>query len=603
MSEFQNRFSLWRISQHLLVLVILLNTLSSCAASLGIAQPKAVQGVLDVRRWDFARDGPVKLDGDWEFYWDRSVRTLEAEPKPTESMRVPGSWLQQHPARGMAVYRLRVLTAPGQRLYGIKVYEFPQSYRLYVNAERIVENGRYSEIPESSSRSLVRPFVVFANSSAVIDLRFEAVNFDEAEPGPRRSIILGLEPEVRQVQEHQLIADMLVCGVLVIMAVYHLGLYFQRRHETGSLLFGLLCLIMILRIAVTEEHYLHKYVPGFPANLEHWLDVFSFFILVPAFAWIFRYFFDHEFHRRVLQFVIGFFLIFGVVYTFFPLNALFNIYLLFTLAIGLYLMSVLFQSIRRRRLGSGVFLAGFLMFVITSIWDILSLSNIIRSTYVSPIGFVCFIFAQAYVLSMRFNRALTMSEQLTVNLETLVTERTQALEASNQQLLTLSITDALTGIANRRHFDEVLQTEWNRALRTKRALALLILDIDHFKAYNDHYGHQAGDACLKTVAQVMTANVHRAGDTLARYGGEEFVILSAECSGAEALSLAEKVRQAVEQASILHAASSTGWVSISVGIGSRIPAELDAPSALVKLADEALYRAKHVGRNQAVLAP
>jgi diguanylate cyclase (GGDEF)-like protein len=597
MSLFQSH-SAWWSRQSFLVMVLI--ALWSCASPMQASPPRVVQGVLDLRAWDFTRGGPVRLDGDWAFDWDQSVRTL-GKSQPQEFMAVPGPWVAQHPARGKAVYRLRVLTRPEPRVYGIKVYEFPESYRLYINNEQLVENGTYAETPGMNVRSLVRPVAVFANSSAEIDLRIEAVNFDEPEPGPRRSIILGLEPDVRQVQENQLMADMLVCGVLAIMAAYHLGLYFQRRREMGSLLFGLLCLIMILRIFVTEEHYLHKYLPGFPANLEHWLDTFSFFVLVPAFAWIFRYFFEREFHRRVLQFVTGFFLVFGATYTFFPSDALFNVYLLFTLIVSLYLISVLFLSLKRRRSGARVFLTGFLVFLGTSIFDILSYSNIFRSSYLSQIGFVCFIFAQAYVLSMRFNQALVTSEQLTVNLEALVTERTQALEVSNQQLVTLSITDALTGIANRRHFDAVLDNEWNRALRTQRPLSLLILDIDHFKAYNDHYGHQGGDACLQTVAQVLNANVNRAGDTIARYGGEEFVILSAECTGPEALSLAEKIRQAVEQAAIPHVKSDIGHVSVSVGIGSRIPTETDSPAHLVKMADDALYRAKNLGRNTSVL--
>ncbi|NJK46097.1 MAG: hypothetical protein HC933_19170, partial [Pleurocapsa sp. SU_196_0] len=338
----------------------------------------------------------------------------------------------------------------------MKLYEIPRSYRVYVDDERLHENGRYAEDPVLSERSLVRPYVVFATSSTAFDVWIEAVGMEGEEPGPRRSIIFGSESDVRQVHEGQVIADMLVVGVLLIMALYHLGLYLQRRREVGSLLFGLLCLIMILRIAVTEEHYLHKYVPQFPSGLEHALDVFSFFVLAPAFTWIFSYFFEREFHHRFKYVVTGIFVVVSAIYLVVPLPLLFNFYLLFTLLIGAYLLFVLARSVHKRRSGSSIFLAGFLVFVATSVWDILSYSNIVRTIYVSQIGFVCFIFAQAYVLSMRFNAALATSEQLTSNLETVVTERTAALEESNRKLAALNITDALTGIANRRHFDEML---------------------------------------------------------------------------------------------------------------------------------------------------
>jgi diguanylate cyclase (GGDEF)-like protein len=589
---------------HLLVLLVVLMALGACTPQTIKLQPKVTQGILDLRNWDFSNDGPVKLDGDWELYWDKSFRSLEPQAKASEFVRVPGAWLEnQHPAIGKAVYRVRILTSNASQVLGIKLYEFPQSYRLYINNNFLIENGKYSEAPGHNNRSLVRPFVVFANSSATIDLAIEAVNsLSTEEPGPRRSIILGLEPSVRQVQDGQLISDMLTTGILIIMGAYHLGLYLQRRRETGSLLFGLLCLIMIFRIAVTEEHYLQKYIPAFPGDLEHFFDVFSFFILVPAFAWIFQNFFEKDFDKRILNLIFGAFLVIGGLYLLTSVEIFFEAYLAFTLLVGFYLTYVLVLGVKFRRSGSGVFLAGFLIFIATSIWDILSFTNIVRAIYVSQIGFVCFIFSQAYVLSMRFNQALNTSEKLTLNLEGLVVERTQALEESNQKLSVLNITDALTGIANRRHFDEVLQLEWNRALRDHTPLGLLILDIDHFKAYNDFYGHQGGDACLKTVTEVLSAHVRRAGDTLARYGGEEFVILLAKSSTQEALELAEHLRQAVEARAIPHQKSTIGHVSISIGVTSLIPSETTSAAQLVNIADQALYRAKDLGRNRTATA-
>lgn len=203
---------------------------------------------------------------------------------------------------------------------------------------------------------------------------------------------------------------------------------------------------------------------------------------------------------------------------------------------------------------------------------------------------------------MRFNQALFTSEQLTYNLENLVTERTFALEESNRKLAALNITDALTGIANRRHLDDMMQLEWSRALRNQRPLALLMLDVDHFKSYNDFYGHQAGDTCLQKVAQILSGTVHRAGDTVARYGGEEFVILLPECGSEEAFAVAEKVRQKIERTSLPHEKSGTGIVSVSIGVHSMIPTETISSSDLIKTADEALYKAKSQGRNRVVLA-
>jgi diguanylate cyclase (GGDEF)-like protein len=593
------RIPMWR---GWLVLVLVLFLLSACASRTVPPQPNAEEGVLDLRNWDFARDGPVKLDGDWTFYWDVSKHSL-TKASSKEFIGVPGSWTQlDHPAKGKAVYQLQILTSPGEHLYGLKLYELPQSYRLYLNDTFIVENGRYAETPEESSRSLVRPYVVFGDSSGSFDIWIEAVNLDERDSGPRRSIIFGLEQDVRKLQESQLTSDMLVMGILLIMALYHLGLYLQRRREMGSLLFGLLCLIISLRITVTEEHYLQKYFPSFPGRLEGMLDVFTFFVLAPIFTWIFAYFFEQDFQRVVLKWVTGVFLVFSFVYLLFPVQFLFNFYLLFTLGVGLYLLYVLFLSVKNRRAGSRVFLGGFLLFLGTTIWDMLSYSNFVRSVYVSQIGFVAFIFAQAYVLSMRFNRALATSENLTQHLETLVSQRTSELEDSNRKLAALNITDALTGISNRRHFDERLESEWNRARRNGQPLALLLLDIDHFKAYNDHYGHQGGDTCLQTVAKLLAATVHRAGDTVARYGGEEFVVLLPDCTEKAATALAEKIRHTLEIAALPHVTSDLKIVSVSVGVKSIVPSETTSPHHLIAMADAALYQSKKQGRNRVSVA-
>jgi diguanylate cyclase (GGDEF)-like protein len=565
--------------------------------------PKAIQGMLDLRNWDFGQNSVVRLDGEWGFAWDQSIGTLKPGLPTKDLIQVPGSWIDAgFPLRGKAVYSLRILTNTKAQLYGMKIYEFPQSYQLFVNGQFIIENGKYNENPALSNRSLVRPVVIFASSDNKIDIQIEVVNLDEQNPGPRRSLILGLEKDIRQLQENQLIVDMLMAGVLLIMAVYHLGLYFQRRREIGSLLFGLVCFIMILRIAVTEEHYLHKYLPSFPGNIEGLLDVFSFFILPLVFVWIFQYFFKDDSQAWVRKVVTIIFSVFSIIYVIAPSQLLFNFYLVFAITIGVYLGYVLFLGLMRRRPGAGVFLAGFLVLFVTAIWDILSQINITRGLYISQIGFVVFIFSQAYVLSIRFNQALFLSEELAQNLEHIVAERTRALEVLNQKLAVLNITDALTKIYNRRYFDESLETYWQQALNNKQPLSLCILDIDNFKAYNDYYGHQNGDECLKNVANLLTVGAESANSVVARYGGEEFVILTPQCPSEAALAIAEQVRQTVEAAALPHHKSAIGMVSVSIGVHTIVPAAADTSQQFIKIADDALYQAKKQGRNRVVVA-
>ena len=193
------------------------------------------------------------------------------------------------------------------------------------------------------------------------------------------------------------------------------------------------------------------------------------------------------------------------------------------------------------------------------------------------------------------------SARLHDRLEQRVAERTAQLEDANRKLATLSITDGLTGLANRRHFDHVLRAECVRSKRTGQSLAVMMLDVDHFKRYNDRYGHQAGDACLIRVAQSLAGCLQRASDLVARYGGEEFSIVLPDTGADAARQIGEALRRAIEELQIDHASADAQQVTISIGIAVQPPAGAIDPDTLLRLADAALYDAKHAGRNGVVL--
>lgn len=178
-------------------------------------------------------------------------------------------------------------------------------------------------------------------------------------------------------------------------------------------------------------------------------------------------------------------------------------------------------------------------------------------------------------------------------------ESQKRLAEANKILQKLSSLDGLTGIANRRQFDEVLNVEWQRAMRHSRNLAVIILDIDFFKLYNDHYGHQQGDECLKRVAASLDEAAARETDLVARYGGEEFTVILPETDAEGALTVAEALRANVQKQQIPHAKSKVSeYVSISVGVASAVPEQGTRAESIVALADKALYLAKEEGRNR-----
>lgn len=185
-------------------------------------------------------------------------------------------------------------------------------------------------------------------------------------------------------------------------------------------------------------------------------------------------------------------------------------------------------------------------------------------------------------------------------LEDRVAKRTDELKLLNQTLEQLSTTDGLTGIANRRRFDEVLEVEWARAKLTQQVVTLAFLDIDWFKPYNDHYGHQAGDECLRKVSGVLTNNFCRTGDLVARYGGEEFVLIAPGMDSQHSLKVSKKICEEIKALTIPHERSIFGCVTVSIGVTSMTPQSDQYANILIKVADEALYEAKKQGRNKAV---
>lgn len=177
-------------------------------------------------------------------------------------------------------------------------------------------------------------------------------------------------------------------------------------------------------------------------------------------------------------------------------------------------------------------------------------------------------------------------------------ESQKKLAETNLELLHLVNMDGLTGLANRRHFDESLLIEWKRAARNKSPLSVLMLDIDYFKPYNDTYGHLKGDEALRQVANIIRTSVMRPADQASRYGGEEFVVILPETEVEGAEKLAEEIRVRVEALAIPHGASDTApHLTLSIGVAGAMPSEGQEPFWLVNCADAALYQAKQGGRN------
>ena len=267
---------------------------------------------------------------------------------------------------------------------------------------------------------------------------------------------------------------------------------------------------------------------------------------------------------------------------------------------NLLLPSVLYMAVRRGVRATAVAVA---LISLATAW--------VLTTGRDPFGgvavYLAIMRAQEFILTLAilglgFSVLLRELKATEHSLENKVKERTRELEESNAKLATLSTTDSLTGLANRRRFDAALADEWARALRTGQPLALALLDIDLFKNYNDCYGHQRGDECLARVAASFSHNIHRGGDLAARYGGEEFAFIAPATEAEGALRMAETVRSALEALRLPHDGSPFGIVTASLGVAVITPSLGTTAEQLLKLADDALYQAKKQGRNRVIQA-
>lgn len=596
--------------------------------------PVARNGILDLRDHDSI--SRLRLDGEWRFVWrDTSSSGIDASEDHI-NIEVPDSWNGYRyngvklPGHGAGSYFLTILIPERSESYAIKISTAGTAYNLFVNDDLVGSVGIYS-IDSSMSRPLYEPKIFnLGPLSNQLTLRFDVSNYDHRLGGLWESITFGTTEKIYEYREKQVAMALFMFGTIFVMGIYHLGVFSLSTRGTPALYFGVFCLIIGLRTLTTGEIFIHQIWPSLSWQMLIKLEYLTFFTGIPIFFLFVRQQFPDELSERVSQIVVG-------------ISALFVLLVLFTrvdtfsasltyfqplsLIIMLYVIYGLVLAFIRGEEGSTMVLVGFLSIVITFINDMLYVANVLHTGHLISLGLLIFILTQAFLISTRFAKAYSTIElqrtklertntayqseiesrkaaELQVlqhkdHLEELVEERTAELQIANERLKELSRVDGLTGIANRRRLDEELDREWKRMLREKRPLSVVLCDIDHFKLYNDSYGHQGGDECLIQVANAIKDSVNRPGDLTARYGGEEFCLVLPETSGIGAMQIAELVRKNVFELNMEHKSSPMAEVvTLSLGVATLIPDIDSQPSVLLEAADRALYQAKGSGRNR-----
>ncbi len=398
-----------------LVLALALSTLVQVPASPGKSEPAAVGGVLDLRNRDFRKDGPVELNGEWEFYWETlvpadAVSRGEA-PVPAGVIRVPGYWSEVSvegrplPGKGFATLHLKVLLPETDRIFAVKVKEIQTACILFADGREVSRAGRVGTDAASSIPRYASLVSTILPKGREVDFVLHVSNFHHREGGIWEGIRFGLEEDIRRNHENRLMFELFITGSIIIMGLYHLGLFLLRRKDRTALFFGLFCCVIAIRAFTTGELYMYRMFPGFPWQIIHRLEYLSYYLGLPLFLTYLFSLFPRIFSVMVLRTVSllagGFTLLVlstpSSVYTYSV-----QTYQVITILSGIYSLYVLLRAIREKEQGAVILASGFLVMFLAVINDVLHSNQIVHTGFFMPLGLFIFIFSQSYLIARRF---------------------------------------------------------------------------------------------------------------------------------------------------------------------------------------------------------
>ena len=423
-SDFKNPFMVLNLFAHLFVLIIFpLSFFSACHQNpTQKIPPKAVKGVLDLSKWDLEKDGPVNLTGEYEFYWQEHLTPMDfskaTPPLKTGFIRVPGFWSsapvhgKKLPGDGFATYRLKIELGDQRGPLAVKFLSIGTAATVYLDGKKISSVGLAGKNSESTVPRFFPHVVDFEPEKHEIDVIFQVSNFHHRRAGVWDDIQLGREEDIREMRERRVSFSLFLFGSILIMALYHLGLYKPRKKDPSPLYFSIFCFIVAIRLLTTGERYFVYLFPNASWELMMKLEYLSIYLAVPVFTLFMRSLFL-EFSKDFLRL----FLVLGSGLSCLVLLAPARVYT-HTLVIGqisliaafVYGTYVLIVASIRKSYGAPVFLVGFMVLSLTAVNDILHAEKIIQTQNLVPLGFFVFILSQAFLLSLRFSKTLSTVE-------------------------------------------------------------------------------------------------------------------------------------------------------------------------------------------------
>jgi PAS domain S-box-containing protein len=413
--------------------------------------PRAVKGVLDLTDWDFKKNGSVDLSGEYEFYWSQHLSPSDflktPPPEKTGFINVPGYWKddtfngKRFPGKGYVTYRLNIRLNEQKESLALRSLEISTAYNIYVNGQKVGALGIPGNNLETTVPRHFPQIINFELKTNQMEIIFHVSNFHHRRGGLWEIIQLGREKDIRKAEQKKLSFDLFLCGSILIMTLYHLGLFIVRKKDRSSLYFSIFCFLIALRLLTTGGRYLVLLFPNISYEVMVKLEYLSFYLAFPAFALFMQSIFQ-KFSKRILHLIALLGIAFSCIVLFTParfFSHTLNVYEITTFISLIYGLYVIFASLTKMRIEAFVFLLGFSILLITVINDMLHVERLIQTGFFVPFGLFAFILSQAFLLSYRFSTALatveTQQKELRDTFESYKTEiidRVQAEEALSE---------------------------------------------------------------------------------------------------------------------------------------------------------------------------
>lgn len=590
----------------------------------------ATNGQLDLTEWNNEdTDTLIPLNGMWEFYWNQLLTPSDFQNKATINktgdISLPSKWhtynnkdgVKQLPKEGFATYRLEVSIADSDEILGMVVPYMHGNYNLWVDNKLLAKNGQVGTNEDTSVPGKDPKVVYFLPEDATFTLTLQISNYYYKDGGMFLPITLGESENIHDSHSRKIIIQSILLGVLILAGIYHIVLGVFRRTERYFFYFGAFCLMVAFRYLMIDNVLFTDMFPTFDWELTMKLEFINLYSHVPLLAMV-LYSLYPTLNYKWFTYTC---LIVAIVYdllTIFTEAKIYHSFIiyfqLFMIICVCYALIIVIKSMKKKQQESYYIFTGMIILMATILLDIFR--NILNLTELNlyPIGTAIFIICFSLVLSKRLSTSLDLSVelsdelvQLNSDLETKVEQRTMQIQQSNRQLEELNdklkkmaLVDGLTNIPNRRQFDEYFEEQYNICSTENRSLSLLFLDIDYFKKYNDYYGHQKGDECLKMVAKELNDHVTELPEGIvSRYGGEEFVCVLPSTTEGNPELFAQELNHRIEHLQLPHEKSLvSNYVTVSIGLTTVIPSTTIERKDIIKQADHALYQAKVAGRNR-----